>query len=562
MTNDHEVACQVGGGLEDVEERFGLTGSTEERYRQLLEILSAKGPPPEDEELTAATPAPAPVDNGAATLPPPQAPFQRDLARDALPGLRDAAEHGRPFPPEAEQLFGQLRAAHLADLFRGLQLRTRLPGLTRDDQPYTLDVALLAQLRGELRPPPRPRPGDGEAAWQCYQEQANKPRPPSPAALARELFCRFAVLTSPLSPVTARKALHVYQVQCQPGIVRTRMRRYYALTYLPSRQSSDLPADGLIDLGSLKALTLTVRRHAVRGGKAIDMFDIRLHKFDVDPESGVVYAGGTSTGRDGQVSSRCGYSRYFNYAPYRTGKHSKIVDQASVNIIEGGIALHREMEQVALCGGTVQAHPQFPRVYLAFTAEDAMTFEVTPALEQAAYLSVYRWLTRKKPPGWLNLDEGTNACPTVLARLRDRLHDLPQGWGDVARVVGPEDAEFLLLRVWDYEQVEHQGLALIPLEFFARYSEQRPVQRARRIFARFGKGLLGRRAAAVEAQSYSDGAHEISRPVGKLVTLPEVAAAQVIHQPRPGDPPGPDGFVYDWSATPVGWERFFEPARG
>src|SRR5262249_56140262 len=102
------------------------------------------------------------------------------------------------------------------------------------------------------------------------------------------------------------------------------------------------------------------------------------------------------------------------------------------------------------------------------------------------------------------------------------------------RGLGADGGEQLIKFCWWSGTLEHEGLELVPLDFFNPYSPQRPARMAVRTFARVPDYLATR----------DDG------PV-----------AQVISTPSPSYLAGElNGFRWDFHAVPEGGEKLFQPA--
>jgi hypothetical protein len=337
------------------------------------------------------------------------------------------------------------------------------------------------------------------------------------------------------------------------------MRRFWGLTFIPSRRLSSFPvrsshdsSGAFVELHDLVAQTLTIRPHALREGTVVDMFDVKLHWLQVDPESGLVYVGGSGQYRDGRRFSRCSFARYFNYTPFR-GAQDQILCSNHGPIVDAAMCMHAAMEMAAVQGMCVRDRPEFPRIYLGFPRPDTVDFEQSPALEHLAFRAVDRWFR-------LGAREG-GTLGQCLHQAKKKLRYPGRSWADVARQLGDDDARAVLMHAWDSEEINHEGLTLLPLEFFNFYSEQRPVRKSIRIFARMDSALLGRESLRIVERSFHDAEGNV---LTRLDTVTEsesaLARPQVL---RAGDNAlvrTHDGFDFDFTAVPLHSEAFFQSA--
>jgi hypothetical protein len=269
------------------------------------------------------------------------------------------------------------------------------------------------------------------------------------------------------------------------------------------------------------------------------MCDLKLHALQLDVESGAVVVGGSGTLM----------ARFFNYAPMARPDRLGI-GVGNVAVVDGGLALHQSMEETVVNGADVQAAPIFPRVYLGFRARDEVAVEYSASLQRHVLRQLDAWFRRGRPTTWDDLP--------ALAELNGSLCRPARTWQDLVVQVGDPTCQFLQEQAWDQSIVVHEGLFLIPNDFFESYSPQRPVRRSLRAFAHFAPHLMGR---------------EVTQSDGGRIVDDHLARPQVItrrghsngsrrrEQAMAGLSGSVDGYDYDFTAAPAGLENFFAPAE-
>jgi hypothetical protein len=452
---------------------------------------------------------------------------------ESMPGILEATRRGEPWPANTEKTFEHLRPAIILGVLRDLGVRHKLANSP-------------TQRLGELLRPRRGR--EPEKSPNIHQ-------------LILNLRSQFAVFTSNYAPAVRQKLEHVYQVQLQPWDLRQRMNRFWGFTLVPGKRLNRFPVAKssepvYVDLDDVTIQTLSVRPHILKGGDKVDMFDAKLFKMTLDPESGLVYVGGVDSNASGMRFSRCLLARYFNYSPF-PGADSRIFSTSQRPLIDAAMATHRVMESATVQGACAQDFPEFPRVYLAFSEEDAVDFEESPGLCYVAYRAVDRWFRQGWPNQWLRFEQFTN----TLRNMKRKLRYLGRSWVDVARQLGPDDAKLLLLNVWDCGREEHEGLSLVPLDFFNLYSEQRPVRKAIKAFARLDARVLGREVTSIHEATITDThGNQLTRPVVQNEMDLGLARPQVIRGGARSMTRTVDGFDYDFTSVPTNLEKFFQVA--
>jgi hypothetical protein len=464
--------------------------------------------------------------------------------------LAAATKAGNPWPSATQELFTALRPGKILGLFRQFRLRTQL--YIRDQN---LGIAgKLPDLEQLLR---QQQPHNGRLLH---------PELP-PARLVQSLRCQFGLFLSEFDDLAiCRRLEHIYQVQAQPSSVRTRMGRYYAVTFMPaegqfrvenvSKAGREIPM-AILPLEDLRTLVLLTRSHQLKCGRVIEMFDVRSFKTELDAASGMVRVGGEND----EGYSRCCLAKYFNYTPMQDND-GRLLEPTDGSIIAAALALHRGIERVILRGATSVPYPDFPSIYLGFDAEDSIDFEVTPSLEENAYYAVLDWFrSGKRIPNWL----GLNRYPTLQRQLCNKLRYAGRSWPDVARQLGDEDARLLLMQVWLGSELSYNGLHLMPLEFFKGYSEQKPVEKAKAVFAQLAIRQLGRDELEVKQEVLQDASGTELRKVQVVPRLDKtMAKVQVMRRSwgaAPKDVEGP--YDFDFTTVPTGLEQEFrEVTRG
>lgn len=438
--------------------------------------------------------------------------------------LAQSLEAGEPWPAEACQSLSQYPSAQVHEVFRTLKVRTCL---RRSFAEAALDRAIVLDLHELLR-------------QQLRRRRRTKPLM-SVNQLTALLEWQFRHVTQNASDETCRMLRHIYQVRLQPHILRRRLQKFFGLSFLPGRRLDAFPdREQFVPLSFPRALTLAVRPHRLANGAVIDMFDLKLHTLQLDVESGAAVVGGRGTLM----------AKFFNYPPITRPDRLGIgID--NVAVLDGGLSLHRMLEDAAVNGSGAQTAPTFPRVYLGFRTRDEVAIEYSEALQRHVLRQVDAWFRRGRPAAWQDLP--------ALAETSIALYGPARNWQDLIAQVGEQTCKFLQEQAWDQSIVFHEGLFLVRHDFFEPYSPQRPVRRSSQAFAQFAPHLMGR---------------EVIQPDGERIVDDHLARAQVILRCRHGSSGrGPhdqamagligstDGYDYDFTSAPAGLEHYFAPAE-
>ncbi len=423
----------------------------------------------------------------------------------------------RPWPADLSGDLELLKPRQLAGLLMDLRVRDRLGP---DGQ--ALQPVIRKQLSGRS-------PGQGLSA----------PR------LLRALRDRFAFLIAGLDRAARHRLMHVFQVHLQPAVLRSRMTRFYAVTYLPGRRLARFPDEERftkLDYLTVATLVPTLDPDLPPEAAATRLdYDLKLHTIEVDADAGTARVGGGEP--DGH--SRCVLAKQFSHVPF-AGADTRILSTDSEVLLEAGWAMHRALEDATVHAGNVRSFPDFPRVYLGFPDATAVFPNVdeaeaaaTIALERDAFCVVDRWFRAGRPV--------TNPFPAVgmdeqvLAVLRGHVRSACRSWADVARQVGRENADFLLLCMRVAGTYTHDDLQLVPLDHFPLYSPRRPVRQSTQLYASLPGYLRGRSPCAAVV----DGG-----PVG--VVDAGLGGVQVIRFNSPDSLAGESaGIDYDFTAWPI-----------
>jgi hypothetical protein len=437
--------------------------------------------------------------------------------RSAFKALKRQVASGMPFALEACDVMAELPRAKLEAVLRSLRLRSQLAS------PFAEALVTCQKRVPDLH------------------EVLRKPHrcPVSAMRLINFLRIQFEYLIQQAPPNSARRLRHVFQVHLQPGILRHRMRRFFGLTFLPTRRLTALPfGERFLPLDSCRVLSLASRLHVLPSGKVIDMYDIKVSALQVEPESGSVIVGGPWVL----------LAKYFKYPPHRWADRNTL-SLADAATVEGGLALHEAMEQAAVNGTGIQQAPLFPRAFLAFRTRDELAVEYTETVQRRILREACAWGRRGRPAEWPSLP---GLC-TLEASLQ---RPPPRSWSELQEQVGHRACRFLQEQCWDLSITEFEGLFLTPLDHFEPYSAQRPVRRAARVYVQFEPHLLSR------DMTLSDG----QRTIGDTLARAQVISRHGFgdHDQGPLDEDGLCGstgsFEYDFAAVPRGLERSFRPA--
>jgi len=294
----------------------------------------------------------------------------------AIEELEQLLDAGEPWPVEICDRLGQLPSGVLRDTLRLLKIRTRVrrPFLEAANLDPAAETDLHVLLRQQLR-----RNGAKPATTITYVNMLLK--------------WQFHFVTQNAADDTRRKLWHTYQVQMQPACLRQRMRRFLGLTFLPGRRLQAFePGEPFVPLSFPRVLSLAVRPHRLRNGTVIDMFDVKLHLMQLDVESGAVIIGGPSTVM----------SKYFNFLPSHDPDRLTLA-VGNVAVVDGALALHEAMEQVAIDGIGAKAAPVFPDVYLGFGTRDQVGIEYSESLQRRVLRQIDAWFRRGRPTAWPEL---------------------------------------------------------------------------------------------------------------------------------------------------------------
>ena len=394
--------------------------------------------------------------------------------------LKEHCQNVHAWPAELARQLDVLRTGEIFAIFRKLNLRGRLyttpDGKTsvEDSEVPTWHTRVASSQRSDL------------SRWARAQ--------------ALHFLSRFP------RPVKQR-LMHIFQVHLMPDFLVRKAYSYYGLTFLPTDRNATLreidepngakSIERFVPLHKARAAVVSVRDHTFDNGHTGSMWDYKLLRFEVEPDTHRILLGGNYNEPSGQVRSRCSDAWQFNYAPHPRATEV-VLDTELRDIVSTGLDLHWAIEQACLkTRGRQPEMPEFPQVWLQFDGKDTVDAEVeAPGLQEKAWREVALWFQARRPTKW-----GRLHClckkPAEGPTIAHQLTRAGNSWDDIVEQLGePEpgsSAELLLLQTIQRCQIDNYRSSgyMMPLDFFVPGSPQKPIYKASNVFLDFS-GLCGR----------------------------------------------------------------------
>lgn len=387
---------------------------------------------------------------------------QQPESGDLVSMLKEKCLEGSAWPSTAASTLNSMRTGEVFTLFRKLGLRTRFYRPTESSKVTPWHARATVGQRSEL------------AKWTRAQMIHYLSRFPGPER---------------------RRLMHIYQVHLMPDYLARRAYSYYGLTFLASpRMATFHEGERFVPLHQAQALVLSARPHRFENNVVRPMWDLKTLRFELESDTHRVLLGGNYHDPSGRLLSRCEWAWQFNFAPHPRAT-DVLLDVNQKELVDASLDLHWEVEQACVKSfGRRPTTPEFPRVWLGFDEPDRVDAELdAPGLQYRAWQEVVFWCQARRPERWERLPclgRETTVNPIALGA---KISQPGNNWFDVAKQLGKDDAEFLLLQFLGQNDTLHKydGLHLRPLDFFVPGSTQKPVLQAAKQYLDFS-GLLGR----------------------------------------------------------------------